>query len=41
MHILHTVLDTYHKVLTRRIQELLLLVVIISYILATLMFDSK
>ena len=40
MHILHTVLDTY-KVLTRRIQELLLLVVIISYILATLMFDSK
>ena len=44
MHILHTVLHTYPKVLTRRIclinnQELLKLV-IISFVLPTYIFDS-
>ena len=43
-HILHTVLDTYFKVLTRRIclpNQKLLSLVIISYILMTLMSDSE
>ena len=40
MYILHTVLCTFPKVLTRRISFNNLWLVIISFILVTLMFDS-
>ena len=40
MYILHTVLRTFPKVLTRRISFNNLWLVIISFILVTFMFDS-